>query len=233
MNRFYLILAGLLFSGLAGANSILVVTGVDSPLGYQQQIWLNEDGVNSQQYWIGGINITVDGVARVAWCIDLFTDISFNTYNTTPSWADTATLRREAWLVQNVVPTTQLQGAALQLALWDIAHDGGNGFAPGAGRITQSTDAAHLTQANLLNLANTYLAQSLGMSYSYEVIYHNTDVNGVPVQTLISRFVNDGGPLSQVPEPADAALVIGGLAMIAVGANRHARRRHRKSTSTT
>ena len=56
-------------------------------------------------------------------------------------------------------------------------------------------------------------------------IYHNTDSNSLPAQNLIGGITNDGGPLSQTPEPTDAVLVVGGLAMIGIGANRARRRK--------
>src|SRR5437868_4650536 len=101
MNRLRLLFAGLLFSGISAA-SVITVTGVDAPTGYQQQVWLNLDGTDTQQFWVGGIDMTIDGYARLVWCVDLFTDIYMDTYNSNLNWADTPSLQRVAWLIENV-----------------------------------------------------------------------------------------------------------------------------------
>jgi MYXO-CTERM domain-containing protein len=54
---------------------------------------------------------------------------------------------------------------------------------------------------------------SVGKTYIYEDIYHNTTMAGAPVQNLVSYIYSDGGP-GGAPEPRDAALVLSGLALI-------------------
>jgi hypothetical protein len=209
-----------LLCGASYANSI-ILTSVDAPLGQQQTLWINEQGTNTLLYWAGGINASVDGHARVLWCVELFVDINLNTtYNTTVDWADTPSLKRVGWLMHNVVSgvTTQTQGAALQLAIWDIIEDGGDGLNPGAGKVYKSTDASHPTDAAVLSLALQYESQSQGKLYDWVPVYHNVIVSdGSPVQDLIGEFVRDGGPLSELPEPEVPGMVFGGLALMAAG----------------
>ena len=65
----------------------------------------------------------------------------------------------------------QKQGAALQLAIWDVVHDGGDGFA--AGRIRQSADALNPTDSIVLSLANSFLSASLGQTQTGGIVYVN------------------------------------------------------------
>jgi hypothetical protein len=125
----------------------------------------------------------------------------------------TANLKRVAWLVQNYAPsvTTQIQGAAFQLAIWDIVEDNGDGFA--SGNVAKSTDVNNPTDPNVLAQAVLYENWSVGKTYIYEDIYHNTTMAGAPVQNLVSYIYSDGGP-GGAPEPRDAALVLSGLALI-------------------
>jgi hypothetical protein len=214
--------------GLVPANTI-IVQNVDTPLGEQQTLWINENGTNTQLYWAGGINASVDGHVRVMWCVQLFVNISLNTtYNTVVDWADTPQLQRVGWLMENVVGgvTTKIQGAAFQLAIWDIIEDNGNGFAPGAGKVSQSTSTLHPTDPTVLTLAQQYESQSAGKLYEWVPVYHNTQrSNGTPVQNLIGPVVNDGGVDSVAPEPKGWWLMLGGLALIGLGRGRRYLRR--------
>ena len=211
----------LVFTGLACADTI-ILGSVDAPLGMQNTLWINEQGTNTQLYWAGGINGTIDGTYnRVLWCVQLFVDINLNTnYNTTVDFADTPQLERVGWMMKNLVSgvTTQTQGAAYQLAIWDIIEDNGDGFAVGAGKIYQSTSGLHPTNSAVLTQAQAYEAASLGKLWQWTPIYHNTTIiGGTAVQNLVGPIVDDGGPLSQAPEPKDVTLVLGGIVLIAVG----------------
>jgi len=216
-----LLLALALSAGSLYADTI-VVTGVDAPLGMQQSLWIDEKGTATQLYWAGGINANVDNTyVRTMWCVQLFVDISLGqTYKTTIDWADTPQLQRVAWMVQNIAPglSTQTQGAAFQLAVWDIIEDNGDGFAVGAGNVYQSTSTTNPTNAGVLTLASQYETQSVGHAFKYEPVYHNVTVaDGTAVQNLIGPVPYDGGPFGTAPEPADAALVLSGLALIGAG----------------
>jgi len=200
----------------AFANTI-IVTSLNASLGLQQSLYFNEDGIASQAYWVGAINISVDGYSRETFCVDLFTNISFNTYSSALAFPDTTNLRRVGWLMQNQYPVTQVQGAAFQLALWDIMHDNGDGF--DTGRVAKSTDVANPTNAAVLAAAINYETVSVGKSSTYGIIYHNATFSGTPVQNLVGRRISDGGP-SPTPEPEDVILIGSGLVLIALGRRR-------------
>ena len=235
------ILLALLAACPALANT-LIVNGVDTSLGMGSlgtgSVWIHEDktwvpgdtgGSNVLVQWAGAIDITVDSYVRQVFCVQLFTDIGFGTYNTTMDFSDTPNLERLGWLLQNEFPTTalytgadlQLHAAAFQLAFWDIIEDNGDGFAPGAGKITEATDptdtlpASTPTDATLLAAAIQYETDSAPSANRsiYGVVYHNTTLDGVPVQNLIGIPPDDSGP-SPAPEPAAVILICSGLALI-------------------
>lgn len=91
--------------------------------------------------YAGAVNITVsdtvDGtVDTIAFCVDLFTSSGLSTYNTTLQSPSTVTNGgRVAWLLQSLPSVdTATEGSGLQLAIWDIVHDNGDGLAAGVVR---------------------------------------------------------------------------------------------------
>ena len=192
-----IVLAAIL--SIPGWATTIILTGVDSSLGMQQSLYFDQDGVATQEYWAGGINVLVNGFARLVFCVDLFTNIGLNTtYGTQLDFSDTPQLKRVGWLLQNELPliTTQAGGAALQLAIWDIVTDNGDGFGVGKGRIYQSTSGAHPTDPTVLATAISLESLSVGKSSNYGIcVYHNVTLsNGTTVQTLMGISINDGGP---------------------------------------
>ena len=90
--------------------------------------------------------------------------------------------------------------AALQMAIWDIIQDGGDGFT--AGRIRRSTSASRPTDSIILSLANSFITQSNGQSYTNALVLSNVNVNA-----YTQRLIVDQG----VPEPSTWALALTGL----------------------
>ena len=110
-------------------------------------------------------------------------------------------------VLRNTLPTINAtlrrqQGAALQLAIWDIVHDNGDGF--NAGRIRQSGDALNPTDAIVLAQANNFLASSLGRPLQGGIVYVN-----VLGPTSMQRLISDS-----VPEPSSYGLMLTGCAAI-------------------
>jgi len=232
----------LLACGLASSSTI-VATGVDWSRG--ESIWINADGKDTPAYFAGVIDITVNDTEgsfnRDTLCVDLFTDIYLGQqYDTTvvgPGDVAGKSLPRVSWLVDNALLPTQNsgytsalpsadwvstvdQGAGIQLAIWDIVHDGGDGFS--LGRV-QAGSAANPTSAGVLAWAQTYEGLSFGQSSNLAYIYQNVDLGtGQPAQMLAGPLFQDGGPipgnqdpLADAPEPG--TLLLAGSALIAAG----------------
>lgn len=247
------LLSGLiLFSGLASANSIIVANNVDWNRG--GSIWMGEDGVDTQAYFAGVIFITLteDGVQyhRDTLCVDLFTDIFLGqTYASTvlnPADVSGKNLQRVAWLVDNSLRPTEVpsspaelppadwvasaaQGAGLQLAIWDIVHDNGDGFA--AGRVQAASNPGNPTDSTVLGWAQFYESASVGKQSVHAFIYSNVDMgNGQPAQMLAGPQYLDGGPAPPIftafetPEPS--TFFLAATAMLMIGKFLQSRRRH-------
>lgn len=90
------------------------------------------------------ILVTANGTPAIAFCVDLFTGISLETYNAIcGSPADYTNGLRAAWIVATYGPvvTANLDAAALQLALWDVVHVSGDGLS--AGRVQMAPLHSH------------------------------------------------------------------------------------------
>ena len=229
-----LFVAVLVPSRCALANTTILATGVDTTRG--EGIWIKEDGVNQNAYFAGVILIAVSQNGqqfnRDSLCVDLFTDIYLNTtYNSQimrPDQEPGRNLDRVSWLVDNALLPTQgsyssllpsadwvktpAQGAGMQLAIWDITTDGGDGFS--SGRVRAAT-GAQTTDPTALAWAQTYETLSYGKVSDLAFVYLNTDIHtGAQVQMLEGPLFTDGGPVP-IPEPATYVLV--GAALIGIG----------------
>ena len=179
-------------------------------------IWLNENGTDISVK-SGVFRAQINGTyARDVFCFDLFTDIVFTlSYTTTIQAPNTITSgQRAAWLIENQMAsaTTQTLGAALQLALWDLAADGGDGFS--AGKVRSGVGGTHATTAAVLAAAINYETISLGKTSNFANFYNNVAnastgggvAAGTAAQMLLGAVIFDGGPNS-VPEPGSLAMV--------------------------
>lgn len=228
--------AWLLLGGNAFADTYTIEPyGVNWNLG--ENIWINEDGNPVQTYFTGVIDITLtDTTSNQQWnrdtlCVDLFTDIYLDqTYGTTvlqPTDISGKNLTRVSWLLDNVLLPTQdslysslvpssdwttnsAQGAGLQLAIWDIVEDNGDGFA--AGSVQASSDINNPTPPDVLYWANTYEELSLNQSSDSAFVYNNVSLSsGAPAQMLEGPEYADNGP-APAPEPSTCQLMLVSLA---------------------
>jgi hypothetical protein len=167
--------------------------------------------------------------------VDLFTDINIgSTYGTTlldPYEVSSNNLTRVSWLVDNALLPTQsshlsalpssdwvtssAQGAGIQLAIWDIVENNGDGLYAGtvqASTPSNSTDPNNQTPADVLDWANTYETLSLNQSSGLAFIYDNVDLSsGARVQMLEGPEFADNGPVPS-PEPSTCRFMLVSLA---------------------
>jgi len=245
-----LLLALLAACGLSSASSVIVPTGVDWNRG--ESIWLKEDGTDTQAYFAGVIYISLTDSGhqydRDTLCVDLFTDIylgiSYNTTVVQPQQVPGKNLTRVSWLVDNALLPTQnqsytsllpqadfvataAQGAGIQLAVWDIVHDGGDGFSTGRVQASANTDP------QVVFWAQTYEALSENQSSGLAFIYDNTTMDtGMAAQMLAGPMFQDGGPAPNpvapdgdpTPNPEPSTLLLGGGAALALGWHRHVKK---------
>jgi hypothetical protein len=226
---------------LAGGNAFadtytIDPDGVDWNLG--ENVWINEDGSPIQTYFTGVIDIVLtDTTSNQQWnrdtlCVDLFTDIYLDqTYGTTvlqPSDISGKNLTRVSWLVDNALlptrdssyssllpssdwATNSAQGAGIQLAIWDIVEDNGDGFS--AGSVQASSDPNNPTPSDVLYWANTYETLSLNQSSDLSYVYENVSLSdGSPAQMLEGPEYADNGP-APVPEPSACQFMLVSLAV--------------------
>jgi hypothetical protein len=218
-----LLLALVLGCGVASASTI-VVSGVDTTRGAYDLVIRENNNTDVQLYFAGVISIEVtEGgktFTRDSLCVDLFTTIGLGpSYDTTllqPSMVPSKDLTRVSWLVENYFPpalgsgqpesaTLIAQGEGIQLAIWDIVHDGGDGLTTG------SVQKANATPQAVVDWAVFYENASVGQSDNQAFVYNNVG-SGTLAQMLIGPQFADGP--QPVPEPQ--TLMPMGIALIAL-----------------
>lgn len=165
--------------------------------------------------WAVQIFVTIDNRPYTAYCVDLFTNITFASYNTTPSNPDTLPPwgTRLAWIYSTYAPLVasaadpNAAAGALQLALWDVRHDGGDGLDQGIIQLDTSYRTMSPGSA-ILSAANAIVLASQGKSSHQASILHNFSFNGTPAQDLIT----DGSWPEPTPEPSTVAMMGAGAA---------------------
>ncbi|HEY3839296.1 MAG TPA: hypothetical protein VGL72_22140 [Bryobacteraceae bacterium] len=205
---------------LAASAHTVEVTSTNNTLG--ENTYLLENGVDTATY-AGEGNILLDGtINRTAFCVAIFVDINIGVlYNTVLTDISSITNGgRVGWLLDNILPSiitssptygsTAQQGAGLQMAIWDIVNDNGDGFSAGGVQSSINTDPI------AVRAARYYESLSVGQSADAWVYMNFSQANNAPAQTLMG-FVNlsDGGPV--VPEPGTFGLVLPGFVLVAGG----------------
>jgi hypothetical protein len=227
---------------VATADSI-VANGVNGNLG-EYGVWLEEYGVDTDTYFAGVIDIQLTDSAGVfnrdTMCVQLFVDIYLGqTYGTTvvtPSEDGGRALNQVSWLLDNALmpgqnggatpsvmqsqdwATTAAQGAGLQLAIWDLVENGGDGFSAGSVQAATGSNGP-ATDPTVLSWANYYegyVESSPSYVTNNAFVYLNVDTgNGTPAQSLEGpEFLLDGGPQ---PAPEASTLILAGTALLALG----------------
>ncbi len=195
-------------------------TGVDSTRSLNLEI-RTDGNVRSVNAGVG--ILLIDGTDLIdSLCVNLFQGMTvYQTYNAVTVGPDSYDLdgSSAAWLMQTYLPlvnaatgaTRRIDGAALQLAIWDTIHDGGDGFSSGRIRSTGNTNSSVLALANQWRLegighdgfAGVYTAASGSRAFQQQIY--------LPV----CLDNNCGQPGGEVPEPGTLAMMaIGGLAVV-------------------
>ena len=160
------VLLPLLSSSLPAAN--ITVTGFD--LNRTMPILFNLDG-EERVAGAGVMTLSLDDSTVIdSLCADLFEGVNF--YETYAALSINATDYlptggAAAWLLATYLPSleTAVEGAALQLAIWDVLHDGGDGF--NAGRI----QASEYTDTSVLELSQEWVTASGGKSSTLAYVF--------------------------------------------------------------
>ena len=188
---------------LAGPSLAQASTVTLTGLGFYQSIPLIVNTTTAENATAGQIRVVVDGVSLIAFCVDLFTNIGFATYNTTLTLpSDYPGGARAAWIFENYAAgvTTNIAGAALQLAVWDVIHDGGDGLSTGNVRLASSGSAT------LRSTASAIITASAGKTSNNATILRNVSLAGAPAQNLITSQI-------ATPEPGTWLMTAAGLCL--------------------
>jgi hypothetical protein len=216
--RIVSIVAVLLALALVAPVASAVVLGLDWGLGLSP-VRIQFNG-HQEDVWAGGLNAYLGGtlgnplppndghyIGRV-YCVDLHHNINVPTeYEVTlGSTLALANGGRAAWLHNTFAPqvTTATEAAALQLAIWDVVVDNGDGLGTGGFRYITGLGAAAVTSVGSL------ITSSLGHSS----VAGYLDAKGEYGQDMITP----------IPEPATLGLL--GFGLVASGLI--VRRRQRK-----
>jgi len=193
--------------GLASAAGASTITVYNVGFGRNGVSMLLNGSTTPAAEYATEILITKGGTNYIAYCLDLFTGIGLDTYDTTTGLPNSyPNGLRAAWLFENYFQLTTYaeQAVALQVAIWDVIHDGGDGLTSGNIQLDPTLEAA------LLPLANALVLASFGQSSMNATILYNTVIsNGAPAQTLITS-----ADAFDTPEPGTVALTAAGLASL-------------------
>lgn len=168
------------------------------------------------------ITIEIDGHAMLAYGIDITQPLIFGTFaGEIVNLTDYANGPRAAWIYENF-GTVEGVGLAVQLAIWDVMNDNGDGLSSGPVQVAPSFPVG------MRILAESMISSSLGQS-SQNAIIVELVASGISWQPIITgplpkstetdplpgpNPAPGGGDPSEVPEPGTWMLMAGGLGLI-------------------
>ncbi len=257
-----ILLAASLFSASAAAETIRIY-GVDGGLG-EYDLVINQNGKDATTYFAGVLEIAVEGngaqYLREAVSLGIvhgsIIGSAFSGAIYMPSQISQASVQRISWLIDNALapelnpgaPTAlanknwaknKPQAAGLQLAVWDILFDNGDGFSAGSIQAPTDKHARH-NESEMFAWAATYESLSAGQNSDLAFVYDSL-AGATPM--LLGPAYKDGGPTplgaqipagpsapdqggggagAETPEPASLGLT--GAALLALGCLARSRR---------
>ena len=156
------------------------------------------------------ITLSIDGVARVGYGIDVGRPLIFGSYQAEfDSVANYANGQRAAWIYENYGSLVG-GGLAVQLALWDVLNDGANGLSDGLVKLSPFAPDA------IRSLGESIIAASLGQSSDNAIILL-LSTPGMIWQPLITAplplLLASSLDAAEVPEPGTWMMVAAGLCL--------------------
>jgi hypothetical protein len=113
-------------------------------------------------------------------------------------------MARAAWLYSTYMPVVNaaadknVQAAALQLAVWDVIHDGGDGLSQGKVRAASNVDA---NTQRVYALATAMIVTSVGQASNAAAILMNTEGPNGPQTVITSALALKPRPVMIDPVP--------------------------------
>ena len=200
-------LTALVLSSFPVSAATLSVTGIDWSLG--QTVDLSTSG-QSKVTFAGIIFAKYENSPVSLFCVDLFTNVGIETFSVNSGSVDLLVNgRRASWLMQTYLPqiANAVQAAAVQVAIWDVVHDGGDGLTHGALR-------GGATSAQINKLAEQYIAASSGQDSSAGSIFTHVDGPKAKQQLMAPSHFAAAAFGFVVPEPATYLAMGSGLLIL-------------------
>ncbi len=201
-----------------GESMSTVLEGTISRTGYVGQIMLSFTSDKDTNPF-AGYCLTLNQTLTDPETVDIrslsaLPDTSSNSVNNNPPYADPGSGSKIAWLLNTYAASvhSNVAGAALQIALWEVEYDTTAGYNLSTGDFKVSGDSSviSLAQSYLTALGNNTSDATWLDSYTY-------NANGQKVQAGQDYGV-------PVPEPTSMVLLGGGLICLAAVVRRRARR---------